>query len=53
MLAAEIWHWWLGLLLTLGAVAAVIGVIVGYLNTVVRPQYPNRHQRSSDANSET
>jgi len=49
MLAAEIWHWWLGLLLTLGAVAAVIGVFVGYLHKVVRPQYPNRHQRSGDA----
>ena len=49
MLAAEIWHWWLGLLLTLGAVLACVGLVVGYLKKVVAPQYPNRRQRSETA----
>ena len=46
MLAAEIWHWWLGLILTGAAVLAILQVVVGYLRKVVAPQYPKRRQRS-------
>jgi hypothetical protein len=46
MLAAEIWHWWIGLILALTA-AVVLGVLVaGYLRTVVQPQYPDKRHRS-------
>jgi hypothetical protein len=33
------WHIWLGLVLTLGAIGAVAGLIVGYLKKVVAPQH--------------
>lgn len=33
------WHVWLGLVLVLGAVGAVVGLIAGYLKKVVLPQY--------------
>jgi hypothetical protein len=46
MLAAEVWHWWIGLILTFAAVGAVLQVIVGYLRKVVAPQHPKRRQRS-------
>ncbi len=46
MLAAEIWHWWIGVILAVLGVLAVVQVIVGYLRKVVAPQYPKRRQRS-------
>jgi formate-dependent nitrite reductase membrane component NrfD len=46
MFAAEIWHWWIGLVLTLASIGAVVMVIVGYMKKVVQPQYPSRRQRS-------
>ena len=46
MLAAEIWHWWIGLILTVAAGLAVLQVVVGYLRKVVAPQYPKRRRRS-------
>ena len=46
MLAAYVFHWWLGVGLTLLAVLAIAGLAVGYLKKVVAPQYPSRrHQR--------
>ncbi len=45
MLAAEIWHWWIGVVLTGVAILAVLGLIVGYLKNVTAKQYPNRRQR--------
>ena len=42
-LADDVWHYWLGWALTIVAVLAVIGLLVGYLVKVVRrPQYPKR-----------
>lgn len=42
MLAANIWHWWIGVVLAAAGVAAVIGVVAGYLKTVtsqrIRPE---------------
>jgi hypothetical protein len=34
MLAANVWHWWIGVLLALGSAAAVL--------------YPGKRQRSED-----
>jgi hypothetical protein len=42
MFAAEIWHWWLGIILTVLGAGAVLNVVVGYLKKVVAPQYPKR-----------
>jgi len=43
MLAANIWHWWIGLVLVLVAVAAVVGLMMGYLKKVVAPQHPGKN----------
>lgn len=48
MLAAEIWYWWIGIVLTGVGVLSVLGLIVGYLKNVTAPRYPNRRQRSDD-----
>lgn len=41
----EPWHWWLGLILLVVSILAVVGLIPQYLNKVVRPQHPTRRQR--------
>lgn len=46
MFAAEIWHWWIGLILAIAGVLAVLQVVVGYVRKVVAPQYPKRRRRS-------
>ena len=48
MLAAEVWFWWIGIVLTGVGVLSVLGLIVGYLKNVTAPRYPNRRQRSDD-----
>ena len=48
MFAAEIWYWWIGIVLTGVGVLSVIGLIVGYLKNVTAPRYPNRRQRPDD-----
>ena len=48
MFAAEIWYWWIGIVLTGVGVLSVLGLIVGYLKNVTAPRYPNRRQRSDD-----
>jgi formate-dependent nitrite reductase membrane component NrfD len=48
MLAANIWHWWIGVVLTLVSVAAVAGLIGGYLKTVTSQHYPSRRQRRDE-----
>jgi len=45
MIAANIWHWWIGVLLTLVAVAAVFGLVFGYLKKVTALQYPPKRNR--------
>ena len=45
MLAANIWHWWIGVVLTLVAVGTVLMLVVGYLKQVTAQRYPNRRQR--------
>jgi hypothetical protein len=39
------WDWWLGLVLFVAGVLAVIALAVGYFVKVVAPQYPSRSQR--------
>jgi len=48
MLASNIWHWWIGVVLTLGAILAVVALVAGYLKTVTAQQYPNKRQRRDD-----
>jgi len=34
MIAANIWHWWIGVVLAAAGILAVVGVAVGYLKSV-------------------
>jgi len=45
MIAANVWHWWIGVVLTLVSVGAVLGLIAGYLRKVTAPQFPGKRQR--------
>jgi len=45
---AVIFHWWLGLLLTLVGALACVSFIAGYVKKVVAPQYPNKRQQRED-----
>lgn len=42
MTLAVVWHWWIAIPLTIVAVVLILATIVGYLVTVVRPQYAPR-----------
>jgi hypothetical protein len=44
MLAAEIWYWWIGVVLLIVSVAAGLALVVGYLKTVSSQNYPNSKQ---------
>lgn len=48
MFAANIWHWWIGVLLTLVSVLLVVGLVGGYLKSVTAQQYPSKRQRRDD-----
>lgn len=47
MLAAYIWHWWIGLVMLIAGGAAVVGLIGGYLKQVSAQRYPGgkRHRQ--------
>ena len=45
LLAAQDWHWWIGVVLTPVAVLMVLATALGYVMKVVRPRYPNRRQQ--------
>ena len=47
MLAANIWHWWIGLALVLLAVIAIVALVASYLKAVTSKQHPGRKQRSA------
>lgn len=49
MLAAYVWHYWLGLFLLIAALGAVLQGVVGYLVKVSASRYPNRRQRKIQA----
>ena len=44
MLAANIWHWWIGVVLTAVGVLTVVMLVAGYLKQVTATRYPNRRQ---------
>lgn len=45
LLAAEVWHWWIGVALTGVALLIGVGLIGAYLATVTSKKYPSRAQR--------
>ncbi len=45
MLAAEIWYWWIGVVLLVVSVLTVVALVVGYLKNVTALKYPTRKQR--------
>lgn len=47
MLAANIWHWWIGIALVLLAIIAVVALIGSYLKAVSAKQHPTKAQKSN------
>jgi formate-dependent nitrite reductase membrane component NrfD len=45
MLAANIWHWWVGLVLTVVGIGAVAAVAAGYIKQVSASRFPGKRQR--------
>ena len=45
LLATEVWHWWIGIILFAVSVLAVVGLVAGYLKNVTAQRYPNKRQR--------
>jgi hypothetical protein len=45
MIAANPWHWWIGVVLMVGSVAAIGAVLVGYVAKVSASRYPGRRKR--------
>jgi hypothetical protein len=45
LLASQVWHYWLGWAMAIGAVLTLIALIIGYLVKVQGPQYPKRTSR--------
>jgi len=48
MLAAEIWHWWIGIAMLIAGVGATLGLTVGYLKQVSAQRYPGGRQREQE-----
>ncbi len=44
VLAAEIWHYWIGVVLAAAAILTVVALVVAYVATVERPRYPKHGQ---------
>lgn len=40
MLAAYIWHWWIGLIMLFAGGLATVSLIVGYMKQVSSQRYP-------------
>ena len=47
MFAAYVWHYWIGVILLIAAIGAVVQSIVGYVTKVSATRYPNRRQRQA------
>jgi len=45
VLAAQVWHYWIGLVLVIGAIGLVIALVIGYLVKVERPRFPPNPDR--------
>jgi len=48
MLAAEIWFWWIGVILTAVGLISVVALTVGYLKNVSSQRYPDKRHSESD-----
>lgn len=49
MLAAEVWHWWIGVALTGLGVLMTVALVGGYLMSVSSKKYPGgKRRRQSD-----
>lgn len=44
-LAANVWHWWIGVILFGVAALSVVGLAASYLKDVTSKRYPGRGQR--------
>jgi formate-dependent nitrite reductase membrane component NrfD len=49
MLAAEIWHWWIGVILLIVGIASVFALVAGYLKDVSSQRYPSKRERDTEA----
>ncbi len=47
MLAANVWHWWIGVPLLLLSILAVVATVGAYLKAVSAKQHPTRSQKSA------
>ena len=45
MLAANIWHWWIGVVLGFATLFTLLGLVAGYLKTVTSQRYPDKRHR--------
>lgn len=45
MIAANPWHWWIGVVLTVASVGAIGSVVAGYVTKVSASRYPGRRKR--------
>ena len=41
---AKVWHYWIGLVLVIAAILAVVATAIGYLVRVQFPQYPKKRK---------
>jgi len=49
MLAAEIWHWWIGVAMLGAGILATVGLLGGYLKQVSSQRYPGgKRQRERE-----
>lgn len=48
MLAAQIWHWWIGVILAGASALGVLTVVAAYLKSVTSQRYPGKRQPSED-----
>ncbi len=45
MIVAYIWHFWIGVVLTLASVGSAAALVAGYLKKVTALRYPNGKNR--------
>ncbi len=49
LLAAEIWHWWIGVVLLVVVLLAGVALLFAYMKSVSSQEYPDReHARQAD-----
>ena len=45
MIAANPWHWWIGVVLALASAGALLSVVAGYVTKVSGSRYPGRRKK--------